>query len=80
MKLSIDGRLLGVVRVELDRTTDHRGNGWGGRIIGSDYLVWGLNHKVAIIEFDDETRAKVVVLASGLIRGIGELPVACTPR
>lgn len=76
VRLLIDGRFLGVVRIELGRTADHRGSGWGGRIVGSDYLMWGLNHRVASVEFDDGTSASVVVLASGQIRGIGEFPIA----
>lgn len=71
-----DGEIpLGYVRVELRTTKD----GWGGIIGGSDYLMWGANHRVMTIEFGDGEAAEVVVRATGRLLGRGPRPSVLRP-
>lgn len=69
-----DARVLGHLRVELQLLSDARGDGWGGRILGSDYLVWGANNQRLTIEFDDGSTAMVIVRSGGALRGSGDPP------
>ena len=69
-----DRGVLGHLRVELSLSSDARGDGWGGRILGSDYLVWGANNQRLTIEFDDGSTAQVVVRSGGALRGAGDAP------
>lgn len=70
-------RVLGWLHVELSTGSEVDGSKrslWGGRILGSDYLVWGANHQKLWLDLDDETSAEVVVRATGELRGLGPVP------
>lgn len=74
VKLATDERVLGFLFVELEAADDNRGSTWGGRVRGSDYLVWGANGKRLRIEFADGEHAHAVFRSGGTIRGLGPRP------
>lgn len=67
-------RLLGFVRVELAAHVEDRGSTWGGRVSGSDYVVWGANGQQVTLEFEDGESASAVFRSGGAIRGLGAAP------
>ncbi len=68
-----DGNELGHVLVDLVATPGERVT-WGGRVLGSDYIVWGANHRKVQLVFDDGSTAEAVLRSGGGLRGLGEAP------
>ncbi len=67
-------RLLGTVRVTIGQPAEDSDRPWEGQIIGSDYLMWGMNHKKVELALPSGARVHCVVLASGKLRGLPESP------
>jgi hypothetical protein len=64
----IDGdQMLGYVSIAVESEIVIDSTNWEGRILGSDYLVWGLNHRKIELRFHDGTIAEVVVRSGGKI-------------
>lgn len=74
VKLLTNERLLGFLLVHLMSTDDDQRSSWVGRVLGSDYLVWGANHQKLTLEFADGERAEAVLRAGGTLRGLGPVP------
>lgn len=68
------GPELGHLHVQLWPTADDEHPRWRGKIQGSDYLVWGMNHRRVVIEFESGERRRAVLRATGDLIGIGEPP------
>lgn len=71
--------LLGTVRITVGPTRkgsdgSQEGEPWRGQIIGSDYLMWGMNHKKVRLLLPTGKQLFCVVLASGKLRGLPEFP------
>lgn len=73
--LDESGEALGTLHVAFN-TPERSASGWGGKVRGSDYLVWGMNHRRVTIEFASGERAHAVIRATGDLLGIGERPEA----
>jgi len=64
----IDGdQMLGYVSIAVESEIVIDSTNWEGRILGSDYLVWGLNHRKIQLRFHGGTIAEVVVRSGGKI-------------
>lgn len=64
----IDGdQMLGYVSIAAESEIVIDSANWEGRILGSDYLVWGLNHRKIQLRFQDGAIAEVVVRSGGKI-------------
>ena len=84
VRLRSSDRELGFVRVKLvvgpEPTSGMpRETSWSGLILGSDYLMWGANHKQLTLEFADGERADVIVRATGRLVGQNAPPANLTP-
>ncbi len=74
-RLRHNDTVVGTVRVELTTNTDDRYDAtWHGRILGSDYVMWGMNHKKVDLDLPDGQTVTCVVLATGKLRGLGNAP------
>ncbi len=77
VRIRHEGRLLGTVRVTIAAApTDAPDSSWAwmGQIVGSDYLMWGLNHKKVTLELPTGDQLTCVVLASGILHGMTSSP------
>jgi len=84
VRLRSADRELGFVRVKLALGAEptsgkSRDLPWSGLILGSDYLMWGANHKQLTLEFADGERADVIVRATGRLIGQNAPPANLTP-
>ncbi len=59
--------LLGYLSVVINRDEIKDNPSWRGNVLGSDYLVWGLNHRKVRLEFEDGVELYVVVRSGGSI-------------
>lgn len=81
VQLFVDDKPLGFVRVTLtaEQPLTEAGDGkstWGGLIQGSDYLMWGGNHRRLDLRFPSGETVSVVVRATGRLLGFGPVPAA----
>tara|TARA_Y100001970_G_scaffold91938_1_gene116088 strand:+ start:2378 stop:2632 length:255 start_codon:yes stop_codon:yes gene_type:complete len=67
VKVYFSGNFLGCLTVSIERTKQTTNSIWEGQILGSDYLVWGLNHKKVNLQFEDGSGFDVVVRPGGKI-------------
>tara|TARA_B100000686_G_C16292415_1_gene714332 strand:- start:215 stop:472 length:258 start_codon:yes stop_codon:yes gene_type:complete len=58
---------LGYLSVSINRDKVSKNLPLEGQILGSDYLVWGLNHRKVKIQFSDGSELTVVVRPGGKI-------------
>ena len=58
---------LGYLSVSINREISSQKSSLEGQILGSDYLVWGLNHRKVKIQFEDGSEITVVVRPGGKI-------------
>jgi hypothetical protein len=64
----IDGdQILGYVSIAVGSEVLISSANWEGQILGSDYLVWGLNHRKIQLRFHDETIVEVAVRSGGKV-------------
>jgi len=67
VKIFDSGKFLGYFSLSIDKGEALTSDSWKGHIRGSDYLVWGLNHRKVVLQFEDGTQIAVVVRSGGRI-------------
>ena len=67
VKVYFSGNFLGRLTVSTERSKQSTNPTWEGQILGSDYLVWGLNHKKVNLQFEDGSGFDVIVRPGGKI-------------
>ena len=67
VKVYDSGKFLGYLAISIDKDNALTNNSWSGQIRGSDYLVWGLNHRRVIFQFADGGEVTGVVRSGGRI-------------
>ena len=67
VKVYFSGNFLGRLTVSTERSKQSTNPTWEGQILGSDYLVWGLNHKKVNLQFEDGSGFNVIVRPGGKI-------------
>ena len=67
VKVFFSGNFLGRLTVSTERSKQTTSPIWEGQILGSDYLVWGLNHKKVNLQFEDGSGFDAVVRPGGKI-------------
>tara|TARA_A100001037_G_C15112087_1_gene619496 strand:- start:627 stop:881 length:255 start_codon:yes stop_codon:yes gene_type:complete len=67
VKVYFSGNFLGRLTVSIERSKQATSPTWEGQILGSDYLVWGLNHKKVNLQFEDGSGFDVIVRPGGKI-------------
>lgn len=75
MRVLTDGRDIGEARVVLRAEDDPRSeSGWGGRMVNSDYVRWGLGGRRVQLRLPDGTEVACAVRSSGALVGLGPAP------
>ncbi len=73
--VSIGERTLGLVQVRLTQIVDERSPGsWGGSIVNSDYLLWGIAGHRLVLRLPDGREGECVVRTAGTVIGFGPAP------
>ena len=67
VKVFDSGKFLGYFSLSIDKGEALTSGSWKGQIRGSDYLVWGLNHRKVVLQFEDGVELSVVVRSGGRI-------------
>jgi len=67
VKVFDSGNFLGYLSVSIDDEEMKNEPLWEGQILGSDYLVWGLNHRKVKLQFENGSEVDVVVRSGGRI-------------
>ena len=67
VKVFDSGNFLGYLSVSINRDISNQEISLEGQILGSDYLVWGLNHRKVKIQFKDGSELNVIVRPGGKI-------------
>ena len=67
VKVFDSGKFLGYFSLSIDKGEALTNGSWKGQIRGSDYLVWGLNHRKVVLQFEDGEELSVVVRSGGRI-------------
>ncbi|HJM29027.1 MAG: hypothetical protein QF596_01360 [Acidimicrobiales bacterium] len=67
VKVFDSGNFLGFLSLSVDKDEVLNIGSWKGQILGSDYLVWGLNHRKVVLQFEDGAEASVVVRSGGRV-------------
>ncbi|MDH4169749.1 MAG: hypothetical protein OEW42_09190 [Acidimicrobiia bacterium] len=75
VRLITDHGDIGEVRVQLRDIIDERQPaGWGGRVVNSDHLLWGMAGHRVHLGLSDGRKVECAVHASGRLIGIGPPP------
>ena len=72
VKVFDSGKFLGYFSLSIDKGEALTSGSWKGQIRGSDYLVWGLNHRKVVLEFEDGSELSVVVRSGGRITSVDD--------
>ena len=67
VKVYDQGHFLGFLSLTVEQPKPKENVDWVGQIRGSDYLVWGLNHKKVRLEFPQGENVDVVVRSGGRV-------------
>ncbi len=65
VKVYDQGHFLGFLSLAVEEPKPQENVDWVGQIRGSDYLVWGLNHKKVRLKFPQGESVTVVVRSGG---------------
>ncbi len=61
---------LGYLSVSVAESVSTEALSWEGQILGSDYLVWGLNHRRVRLKFKDGSAFDVIIRPGGKVSRI----------
>jgi len=61
---------LGYLSVSVAESVSTEALSWEGQILGSDYLVWGLNHRRVRLKFKDGSEFDVIIRPGGKVSRI----------
>jgi|TARA_Y100000996_G_scaffold131372_1_gene99869 hypothetical protein len=67
VEVYFSGSFLGCLSVSTERSLTVSDPTWEGQILGSDYLVWGLNHKRVNLQFEDGSGLEAVIRPGGKV-------------
>tara|TARA_B100000953_G_scaffold288636_1_gene271908 strand:- start:1363 stop:1620 length:258 start_codon:yes stop_codon:yes gene_type:complete len=67
VKVFDSGNFLGYLSVLINDEEMKNKPLWEGQILGSDYLVWGLNHRKVKLQFENGAEVEAVVRSGGRI-------------
>tara|TARA_B100001175_G_C18872479_1_gene340401 strand:+ start:105 stop:362 length:258 start_codon:yes stop_codon:yes gene_type:complete len=67
VEVYFSGSFLGCLSVSIERSLTVSDPTWEGQILGSDYLVWGLNHKRVNLQFEDGSGLEAIIRPGGKV-------------
>ncbi|MGI9601830.1 MAG: hypothetical protein ACR2QE_08090 [Acidimicrobiales bacterium] len=75
VRVITDAGDIGEARVDLTDEVDERFDaGWGGRVLNSDYLLWGLSGKRVRLRLPDGSEVECAVRPAGRLVGLSPPP------